>query len=66
MNFYNVSDWKAAAKKLGYKITPPAILAGDGKAKMYYAYDPKDPKSAAGEIAGQMIDWGKGYCEGSL
>ena len=60
--FYNVGDWKKTAKAKGYKITGPASI-GNG-AKMYYAYDPKNTKD--GEIAGQMIDWGKGYHEGNL
>jgi len=62
--FYNVADWKKAAKKKGFTISSPSSLAGNGRAKMWYAYDPKN--SNGGEITGQMIDWGKGYAEGNL
>lgn len=60
--YYNLSAWKVDARKKKYKITGPHAIGNGGK--MYYAYDPGNLKD--GEIAGQMIDWGKGYCEGNL
>ena len=64
IRYYNASEWKNAAKKKGFKISQPMPLAGDGKTKMYYAFDPKNTKE--GENAGQMIDYGKGHVEGHL
>jgi hypothetical protein len=60
IKFYNVTEWKKAARQKKYTITGPDDLAG-AKAKQYQAWKPGEQYAM-----GSIIDWGQGHCEGLL